>query len=92
MAVICQQTQPHWLPTEAWNEGATSTLGEYPAYQLGGTWQSEGMKKTTEQKTVVIPGPDGLYVLQLNADGLEDQSDIISNATDAIDSQTTISF
>ena len=38
------------------------------------------------------PRPDGLYVLQLNADGLEDQSDIISNATDAIDSQTTISF
>ena len=25
------------------------------------------------QKTVVIPGKDGLYVLQLNADGLEDQ-------------------
>jgi hypothetical protein len=77
---------------EAWNEGATSTLGEYRAYQLGGTWQSETMKKITAQKTVVIPGPDGLYVLQLNADGLEAQSDIISNATDAIDSQTTISF
>ncbi len=24
------------------NEGATSTLGEYPAYQLGGTWESDG--------------------------------------------------
>ena len=77
---------------EAWNEGATSTLGEYPAFQLGGTWQSDGMTKITAQKTVVIPGQDGLYVLQLNADGSEDQSDIISAATDVIDNQTTISF
>lgn len=77
---------------EAWNEGAVSTLGEYPAYQLGGTWQSEGMTKITAQKTVVIPGSDGLYVLQLNADGTEEQSDIISAATDVIDEQTTISF
>ena len=39
-----------------------------------------------------IPGHRGLYVLQLDADGPEAQSDIISRATDAIDSQTTISF
>ncbi len=77
---------------KAWNQGATSTLGDYPAFQLGGTWQSDGMTKITAQKTVVIPGHDGLYVLQLNADGLEDQSDIVSAATDVIDSQTTISF
>lgn len=77
---------------EAWNAGLVSTLGDYPAYQLGGTWQNEGLTKITAQKTVVIPGADGLYVLQLNADGLEEQSDIITAATDVIDSQTTISF
>lgn len=77
---------------EAWNEGAVSTLGDYPAYQLGGTWQNEGLTKITAQKTVVIPGSDGLYVLQLNADGLEEQADIISAATDVIDTETTISF
>ena len=77
---------------EAWNEGATSTLGEYPAFQLGGTWQNEGLTKITAQKTVVIPGHDGVYVLQLNADGLETQSDIITAATDVIDNQTAISF
>jgi probable lipoprotein LpqN len=77
---------------QAWNEGAVSTLGDYPAFQLGGTWQSDGMSKISAQKTVVIPGQDGLYVLQLNADGLEDQSDIITAATDVIDSQTTIAF
>ena len=46
--------------------------------------------KIVAQKTVVIPGRDGVYVLQLNADGLEDQGDIVGAATDVIDSQTTI--
>ncbi|ANE82713.1 hypothetical protein A7U43_07145 [Mycobacterium adipatum] len=75
---------------EGWNAGAVSTLGEYPAFQLGGTWVSDGLTKIVAQKTVVIPGADGLYVLQLNADGTEDQGDIVSAATDVIDSETTI--
>src|ERR1700754_964595 len=78
---------PGW---SAMNAGEVSTLGEYPAYQLGGTWTQDGQTKIVAQKTVVIPGSDGLYVLQLNADGLEDQKEIIGAATDVIDSQTTI--
>jgi hypothetical protein len=78
---------PGW---SAMNEGETSTLGEYPAYQLGGTWTQDGQTKIVAQKTVVIPGSDGLYVLQLNADGLEDQKEIIGAATDVIDEQTKI--
>jgi hypothetical protein len=72
------------------NAGATSTLGDFPAYQLGGTWEESGQTKLIAQKTVVIPASDGLYVLQLNADGLQSQGDIISGATDIIDNQTTI--
>jgi hypothetical protein len=72
------------------NEGATSTLGEYPAYQLGGTWQSDGETKVVAPKSVVIPGADGLYVLQLTADGLDSQKEVIGAATDVIDSDTTI--
>jgi hypothetical protein len=75
---------------KALNEGEMSTLGEFPAYQLGGTWESEGKTKIVAQKTVVIPGADGLYVLQLNADGLDTQKEIVGAATDVIDSQTTI--
>lgn len=74
------------------NGGQTSTLGDYPAYVLGGTWQSDGQTKLVAQKTVVIPGPDGLYVLQLNVDGLEGQDQIVGTATDAIDNETKISF
>lgn len=76
---------------EPLNEGKLSTLGEFPAYQLGGTWQSEdGLTKIVAQKTVVIPGADGLYVLQLNADGLDTQLEIVGAATNVIDSETTI--
>jgi Probable lipoprotein LpqN len=72
------------------NEGAGSTLAGFQAYQLGGTWVDNGQTKIVAQKTVVIPANDGLYVLQLNADGLENQLDIVSAATDVIDDQTTI--
>jgi hypothetical protein len=75
---------------KAINEGEASTLGEYPAYQLGGTWTQDGQTKIVAQKTVVIPGSDGLYILQLNADGLEDQAEIVGSATNVIDEQTTI--
>ena len=78
---------PGW---KAMNEGEASTLGEYPAFQLGGTWTQDGKTKIVAQKTVVIPGSDGLYVLQLNADGLEDQQELIGAATDLIDTDTKI--
>ena len=83
------QNLPGWT---AMNEGEVSTLGEYPAYQLGGTWVSDGQTRLVAQKTVVIPGPDGVYVLQLNADALESQADIVGPATLAIDEETTITF
>ena len=38
----------------------------------------------------MIPGKDGLYVLQLNVDGLEDQIGAVMDATSAIDEQTKI--
>lgn len=78
---------PGW---KAMNEGETSTLGAYPAYQLRGTWTQDGQNKIVAQKTVVIPASDGLFVLQLNADGLEDQAEIVGSATDVIDQQTKI--
>ena len=81
------QNLPGW---KAMNEGEASTLGEYPAYQLRGTWTQDGQTKIVAQKTVVIPRSDGLYVLQLNADGLEDQAEIVGAATTVIDEQTKI--
>ena len=78
---------PGW---KAVNTGMASTLSTYPAFQLAGTWTQDGQTKIVAQKTVVIPGSDGVYVLQLNADGLENQAKIVADATTIVDEQTTI--
>jgi hypothetical protein len=71
-------------------EGSPSTLGGFDATQMGGTYTKEGVKRAIAQKTVVIPGKDGLYVLQLNADGTEDQMGPLMDVTGVIDEQTKI--
>jgi hypothetical protein len=72
------------------NEGESTTLGDYPAYVLGGTYTRDGTTRFIAQKTVVIPAADGLYVLQLNVDGPDAAGDVLGAATDKIDSDTTI--
>ncbi len=71
-------------------EGKVTTLSGFPAYQLGGTFTKDGGTYLVAQKTTVIPGRDGMYILQINADGTEDQFDIIGAATQVIDDQTKI--
>jgi hypothetical protein len=72
--------------------GSPSTLGGFDATQIGGMYLKDGVKRAIAQKTVVIPGQDALYVLQLNADGTEDQMGALMDATSAIDEQTTITL
>jgi hypothetical protein len=71
-------------------DGSPSELGGFDAYQIGGAYTRDGAKRMIAQKTVVIPGDGGLYVLQINADGREDQIGPLMDATAAIDEQTTI--
>lgn len=70
--------------------GQPSKLGGFEATQVGGTYMKDGVKHAIAQKTVVIPGNGGLYVLQLNADGTEDQMPALMDATSVIDEKTTI--
>jgi probable lipoprotein LpqN len=70
--------------------GSASTLGGFDAWQVGGTYMKNGVKHAVAQKTVTIPGADGLFVLQLNADGTEDQMGVLMDATNIINEQTTI--
>jgi hypothetical protein len=70
--------------------GQPSTLAGFDATQIGGTYTKDGVKRAIAQKTVAIPGQDALYVLQLNADGTEDQMGALMDATSVIDEQTTI--
>ncbi len=70
--------------------GQPSKLGGFDATQVGGIYVREGVSRMVAQKTVVIPGQDGLFVLQLNADGTEEQAMPLMDATQAIDDETTI--
>ena len=76
-----------WEPL---NDGSTTELRGFPAFQLGGTWVKDGQKQFATQKTVVIPRDGAVFVLKFDAQGLEDQIDIIGPATIAIDDETTI--
>ena len=72
------------------SEGVAGKLSGFDAMQIGGTYRKDDVTRLIAQKTVVIPGKDGLYVLQLNAEGLEEQMGALGPATVAIDEQTTI--
>ncbi|KEF98084.1 MULTISPECIES: envelope biogenesis lipoprotein LpqN [Mycobacterium] len=71
-------------------DGSASTLAGFQAWQLGGTYQKNGKTRVIAQKTVVIPSQGAVYVLQLNADGLESDQGPLMDATSVIDHQTTI--
>ncbi|MBS1692028.1 MAG: LpqN/LpqT family lipoprotein [Actinobacteria bacterium] len=75
---------------QAVESGAAGTFAGYQDYLLGGTWVQDARTKVVTQRTVVIPGSDGLYVLQLNGDALAQQAALIDAATAMIDQQTTI--
>ena len=78
------------LPDYDGGEGEASTLAEFPAVVLGGTYTRDGETRFIAQKTVLIPAPDGQYVLQLNVDGPEDARDVLNAVTETIDNETTI--
>jgi Probable lipoprotein LpqN len=71
-------------------DGSAGQLSGFDSYQIGGTYVRDGATRLIAQKTVVIPGSDGLFVLQFNADGTEDQMGPLIEATSAIDEQTVI--
>jgi hypothetical protein len=78
------------LPGYDGSDGSMSTLSDFDAIQLGGSYRKDGEDRFIAQKTVVIPGEDGLYVLQLNANSPEDEQQALMEATDAIDEETVI--
>ncbi len=81
----------HNLPSfDGPSTGKPGKLGGFEATQIGGTYTRDGVARMIAQKTVTIPGEDGLYVLQLNADGTEDQAVPLMEATQIIDDETTI--
>lgn len=71
-------------------EGQPDKLGGFDAVQVGGTYVKDGKNLLVAQKTTVIPTDGGVYVLQINAEGTEEQMGPLMDATSAIDDETTI--
>lgn len=72
------------------SSGKSGKLGGFDAVQVGGTYVKDGQKRLIAQKTVIIPAGQDLFVLQLNAEGTEDQVGPLMDVTTAIDDETTI--
>jgi hypothetical protein len=71
-------------------EGTRGTLSGFDATQIGGFYTKNGVKRAIGQMTAVIPGQDGLYVLQLNAESTLDQVKTLTVATAVIGQQAKI--
>lgn len=62
----------------------------FDTVRFGGSYVRNGVGRLVAQKTTVIPGKDGLYLLQINADGRDDTITALVEAGQAIDKLTTI--
>ncbi|UXA20593.1 LpqN/LpqT family lipoprotein [Mycobacterium sp. SMC-4] len=88
------EVAPNFLRTlpefEGPETGQSGTLSGFEAVTIGGLYVREGVPRMIAQKTVVIPGQDGLFVLQIDAEGTEEQAYPLMDGTAAIDDQTRI--
>jgi hypothetical protein len=67
-----------------------SALSGFDAIESAGTYTYNGTDRVVAQRTVVIPGKDALYVLQLNADAPQGEENVVIDAAKIIDEQTKI--
>jgi hypothetical protein len=72
--------------------GIASTLSGFQAWQLSATYVKDGKTRTAAQKTVVIPGQGGVFVLELEADSSQSDQGQLLDAMNVVDDQTTISL
>lgn len=70
--------------------GQRGNLSGFEAVTIGGIYVREGLPHMIAQKTVAVPGQDGLFVLQIEAEGTEEQAMPLMDATSAIDEETRI--
>ena len=88
------QTQLNELPEFKPVEGPPerSALSGFESVDYVGTYVWEGKPRAVGQQTIVIPGKDGLYVLQLNGEAPKGQEQIVIDAAKIIREKTTITL
>ncbi|OBF92689.1 hypothetical protein A5791_13900 [Mycobacterium sp. 852002-51163_SCH5372311] len=78
------------LPGYVGGEGQNSALSGHPAYQIAGAYTKNGVTRMVAQKTVVILSKNGVFVLQLKAEGPQIDANALNDVTGVIDQATTI--
>ena len=72
------------------SEPAAGNLSGFEAVAFGGLYTKNGEERLIAQKTVVIPSPNGLFVLQMNADAPKADAPALQLATVVIDEKAKI--
>ena len=78
------------LPDFKGSDPVAGKLSNFDATRISGQYTRGGQARVIEQTTAVIPVKDGLYVLQINVDGIKEQIQIVMQAVDLIDKQAKI--
>ena len=67
-------------------------LDGFDSVNYVGTYTWEGQSRSVGQETIVIPGKDALFVLQLNGEAPGGQEQVVIDAAKVIRAQTTITL
>ena len=68
------------------------TFDGFDAIDYVGTYVWEGKQRAVGQQTIVVPGKDGLFVLQLNGEAPAGQEQVVIDAANLIREQTTVTL
>ncbi len=68
------------LPGYDGGDAKRATLSGFPASRLGGLYTRNGVPRMVAQNTVVIQSKDGIYVMQIKAEGPEADADALRAA------------
>ena len=70
------------LPDFNGSDALPGRLSDYDDVSISGTYTRDGAPRVIEQTTAVIPVKDGLYVLQLNVDGVIAHTEVLMQVVD----------
>ena len=75
---------------QALGDGGRAELGGVEAFQMGGLFEENGVRKLVAQKTLLIASPTGPFLLRVRATGPEADTPALISATAELDDNTVI--
>lgn len=78
------------LPDFKGSDPQNGKVSGFDSTSISGTYTRDGQPRVIEQTTVVIPVKDAFYVLQINVEGVKDQTQILMQVVEALTENSTI--